>query len=384
MLYLDYCATSPVRPEVIQTVTDVMTRHYGNPSSLHRLGKEAEELVTKARTVVARTLGCKPSEVLFTGSGSEANNLAIKGAALAYRKRGNHLITSVLEHASVYEAYRQLEDLGFDVTYLPVDSTGQVRLADVEAALREDTILVSLMYVNNEMGRVQPVEAIAELLKKRPKTLFHIDAIQAFGKLDCKRVVRNADLLTLSAHKFGGPKGVGALYCREEVALLPLVSGGGQERGLRSGTENVPLLVGMAKACRLAEEEREQVAAKLLTLRKRLTDQLALIPGVHLTTPAEMTAEDEGYAPQLVHLTAPGFRPEVVIHALEKRGIFISTRSACSSDQVEPSRVLLAMGFPRERAAAGLRISYSADQSLEDMDRMAQELGAVLSMLEQA
>ncbi|WP_058302518.1 cysteine desulfurase family protein [Gorillibacterium timonense] len=378
MLYLDYCATTPTRPEVIRTISEVMANHFGNPSSLHRLGLEAEQLVAKARRVVAGTLSCKPQEVIFTGSGSESNNLAIKGAALAYQGRGKHVITSLIEHASVYESYRQLERMGFQVTYLPVDETGQVRPEDVKAALREDTILVSLMYVNNEMGRIQPIAEIGRLLKERPRTLFHVDAIQAFGKLDCTVGHLHVDLLSLSAHKFGGPKGTGVLYRREGVELAPLIAGGGQENGLRSGTENVPLLVGMAKACRLAAEEREATVRQLRTIQRLLLERLAAIPRVSPTTPLQ---ELDGYAPQLVHITVPGIRPEVVVHALEERDIFISTRSACSSGQEEPSRVLLAMGMPRERAVSGLRISYSAAHTEADMERFADELERVLDRI---
>lgn len=379
MLYLDYCATTPTRPEVIRSVTEVMTAHFGNPSSLHRLGLEAEKLVAKARALAAGTLGCKPQELIFTGSGSESNNLAIKGTALRFRNRGRHVITSAVEHASVYESVKQLADLGFETTILPVDGTGQVRLADVEAALRDDTILVSLMYVNNEMGRIQPVAEVGRLLADRPRTLFHIDAIQAYGKLDCDVRFLGADLLSVSAHKFGGPKGTGLLYRREGVELLPLVSGGGQEHGLRSGTENVPLLVGMAKACRLAAEEREAGTLRLRALQRRLLDRLAALTGVKLTTRPDRL---EDYAPQLVHFTVPGLRPEVVVHGLEEREIYISTRSACSSDATDPSRVLLAMGLPRDEAAAGLRVSYTPALTESEIDRFADELGQALARLQ--
>jgi len=378
MLYLDYCATTPTRPEVIRSITEVMAAHFGNPSSLHRLGLEAEQLVAKARRLAADTLSCKPQEILFTGSGSESNNLAIKGAALRYRGRGKHVVTSAVEHASVYESFRQLADMGFELTVLPVDETGRVRLADVKAALREDTILVSLMYVNNEMGRIQPVAEVGKLLADRPRTLFHIDAIQAYGKLDCSVPRLGADLVSVSAHKFGGPKGAGILYRREGVELTPLISGGGQEQGLRSGTENVPLLVGMAKACRLAAEEREAGTLRLRRLQRHLLGRLAELPGVLLTTDPDKLEE---YAPQLVHFTVPGIRPEVVVHALEEQEIYISTRSACSSEATEPSRILLAMGMSGERAASGLRVSFSPAHTEAELDRFADELGRVLSRL---
>lgn len=374
MLYLDHCATTPPRPEVIAAVAECMNKYYGNPSSLHRIGLEAEGMLIRAREVTAGALGVKPSEILFTSGGTESNNLAVKGAAEEYCKRGRHLITSAVEHASVYEAFRQLEKNGYRVTYLPADSTGAVRVEDLARALTKETILVSLMAVNNETGRIQPVEAAGKLLREHPRILYHVDAVQALGKLPVSPSVWNADLVSFSAHKLRGPKGVGLLYKREGVNLTPLLAGGGQEMGLRSGTENVPLIVGAAKAVRMAVEKLPAAEQRMAELRKRLVSRLSAMDGVVL----HGSAQAEEMAPHVVHFSCPGYRPEVLIHRLEEKDIYISTRSACASGDQEPSRVLAAMGLSRELAVSGLRVSYSEDNTAEDMDLFADALEEAL------
>lgn len=374
MLYLDYCATAPPHPDVAETVKEIMTRHFGNPSSIHRIGIEAERLLNKSREVISRALQVKPGEIIFTSGGSESNNLGIKGAALAYRHRGNHLITSEIEHASVYESFKQLERMGFRVTFLPVDSSGAVDPEEVKRSLSEDTILVSLMHVNNEVGRIQPVREVGMLLREYPRILFHVDAVQSIGKLDITPGTLGVDLLSVAAHKIQGPRGTGFLYRREGIELEPLIVGGGQEFGLRSGTESVPLLVGMAKAVRLAVDGRKENSRRMYNLRKHLTDRLATFPGLTISgseIPVNM-------APQLVHFTLEGVRAEVMVHALEEQGICISTRSACASGSVSPSRVLLAMGLDRTRSGNGLRVSYSADQTIQDMERFAVAFGQAM------
>ncbi|MDF2936202.1 MAG: aminotransferase [Paenibacillaceae bacterium] len=377
MLYLDYCATTPPRPEVTAAVMECMNVYYGNPSSLHRLGVEAEKLLIRAREVVAGVLSAKPQEVLFTSGGTESNNMAVKGAAMAFRSRGNHLITTAIEHPSVYEAFRQLEQEGFRVTYLPVDAAGAVRVEELSAALCKETILVSMMAVNNETGRIQPVEEAGRLLKQHPRIVFHVDAVQAFGKLPVAPAKWNADLVSFSAHKFRGPKGVGILYKREGLQLYPLLAGGGQEQGLRSGTENVPLIVGMAKAARLAVEGLAGKMAHMYGLRETLVHRLSALEGVVVHGSPRM----EEMAPHVVQFSCPGYRPETLVHSLEEKEIYISTRSACSSGDNRPSRVLLAMGVPEAEAAAGLRISYSEGETIEDMERAAAELERVLRRL---
>lgn len=377
MLYLDYCATTPPRPEVIAAVTECMNMYYGNPSSLHRLGAEAEKLLIRAREVVSGVIGAKPQEILFTSGGTESNNMAVKGAAMAYRTRGNHLITTAIEHASVYEAFRQLEQEGFRVTYLPVDRTGAVRVEDLAAALTKDTILVSMMAVNNETGRLQPVEEAGRLLKQHPRVVFHVDAVQAMGKLPVQPAVWNADMASFSAHKFRGPKGVGFLWKRKSIQLRPLLAGGGQEQGLRSGTENVPLIVGAAKAARLAVEGLAEKRARMYSLRERLVGRLSAMEGVLVHGSTRM----EEMAPHVVHFSCPGYKPEALVHSLEEKEIFVSTRSACSSGDNKPSRVLVAMGLPEEAASSGLRISFSENETDADMDRVADELERLLRRL---
>ncbi len=377
MHYFDHSATTPPHKEVVRTVSEVMSQVYGNPSSLHRIGVEAERLITKARQVIASCLKVHPETVYFTSGGTESNNMAIKGIAFQYQNRGKHLITSEIEHPSVYECFKQLESYGFDVTYLPVDATGAVKLEDLKAAVREDTILVSIMHVNNEMGRIQPIAEIGRFLKAYPKLYFHVDGVQAFGKVPLRLNESGIDLLSLSAHKIEGPKGAGVLYCRKGVQLSPLLAGGGQERGFRSGTENVPLIVGMAKAVRMAAERQAQTAEYLYKLRAKLLACLSEIPNVRV----HGSANEREMAPHIVHFSVPGMKSEVLLHALEQRDIYVSTRSACSSKDDRPSRVLLAMGLDRNEAASGLRVSLAASHTEADIDYLCRQLKEVIQQI---
>ncbi len=377
MLYFDHSATTPPYKEVVEVVAEVMDKYYGNPSSLHRLGAEAENLVRKARQVISDAFGVKPENIIFTSGGTESNNLAIKGIAMQYRHRGNHLITTPIEHASVYECFRQLEQMGFRVTYVPVDSTGQVSVEEIRRAITDETILVSVMHVNNEMGRIQNVEQIGRMLREYPRVFFHVDAVQSVGKLQVEPARWGIDLMSVSAHKIRGPKGIGFLYRRGGIRLHPLLAGGGQEFGLRAGTENVPLIVGMAKAVRLTMENRDKHAEHLYRLRKRLVEHIQNIPELVLTGPAD----DDGMAPHIVHFCYPGMKSEIFIHSLEKHKIYASTRSACSSGEEKPSRVLKAMGYDDERAASGVRISFSPDQSMEHIDFLGEQLRKVVEKL---
>ncbi|KEQ27197.1 cysteine desulfurase family protein [Paenibacillus tyrfis] len=380
MLYMDYAATTPMYDEVIGVMTEVMKSHFGNPSSLHKLGLEAEQLVGRSRETIANALHCDPNEIRFTSGGTESNNLAIRGAAYRYRSRGNHLITSSIEHASVYETFRKLEEEGFQVTYLPVDATGQIRLSDLEQALTNETILVSVMHVNNEVGQIQPIEGIGALLRDRPKTLFHVDAVQAIGKLPVDPKRHGIDLMSCSAHKLRGPKGIGFLYCRRGVELQPLLFGGGQEEGLRSGTENVPAVVGMAKAVRMAVQEQPAFAAHTAGLRARLTEGIRQIPELVLNG----SERPEDMAPHIVHFSFPGMKSEVLVHALEQHDIYVSTRSACSSGAEKPSRVLSAMGANPAVAVSGIRLSYSLQQTEGDADRFCRVLKQLVEELKPA
>jgi cysteine desulfurase len=378
MLYLDYAATTPPYEEVVDAMAQVMKRMFGNPSSLHRMGVEAEQLVSQARAVIAKAVHCRPEEILFTSGGTESNNMAIQGVVSRYKHRGNHLITSAVEHASVHEVFRALEQQGYRVTYLPVDTTGAVLLDELQSALSEDTILVSIMAVNNETGRIQPIKQISDLLKRtQSRAIFHVDAVQAFCKLPLTPEEHGFDLLTCSAHKLRGPKGIGFLYCRQGLELEPIFWGGGQEKGMRSGTENVPAIVGMAKAVRMAAEAQGRFHLHTEQLRKKLVTGINEIPELVLNGSGQCA----DMAPHIVHFSFPGMKPEVLVHALEQYNIYVSTGSACSSGETSPSRVLKAMGLDDARASSGIRISYSLDQSLEDADFFCRKLRLAVDQL---
>lgn len=375
MLYMDCAATTPMSADVIDAMTGVMRDYYGNPSSLHRLGLEAERLVRRSRETIAGALHCRADEIFFTSGGTESNNWALAGAAAQYAGRGRHLITTAIEHASVYEPARRLERDGWRVTWLQPDETGRISPDDVSRALTDDTTLVSVMHVNNETGAVQPIEEIARLLRPLRRVLFHVDAVQSIGKLPLDMRALGVDLLSGAAHKLHGPKGAGFVYCRSGVTLAPLLYGGGQEGGLRSGTENVPALVGMAKAVRLAAERQQAFARHGAALRRELTEAIAGMPELRLTD----TGGDA--APHIVHFCYPGMKSEVVVHALEQRGLYVSAQSACSSGASRPSRVLQAMGMSDTLAASGIRISYSLEHTAEDIRRAAEALRETVAAL---
>lgn len=361
MIYFDHAASTPPHPDVITTMAEVMQRHYGNPSSLHRMGEDSAKLLHKAHEVCAAALGVQPKEIVFTSGATESNNLAIKGTAFQYMNRGKHIVTTAIEHPSVFETCAQLARIGFEVTVVPVNSDGVVQADDVLNAVRKDTVLVSVMHVNNEVGSIQPVLEIGRLLKKEhPLAVFHVDGVQGFGKVERLPLSGSGiDLYSLSAHKFNGPRGAGLLYVRRGVQLFPLLAGGGQEEGLRSGTENIAALVGMSKALRLAGEGGEPAAAKWRELQGYLRAEIGRQPGLVLNSPA-------GGAPHLLHFSYPGMKPEVLLHCLEDEGILVSTKSACSSKTSEPSRVLLAMGKDKETASSGIRVSFGPGQTLQD------------------
>ncbi|ALF11823.1 cysteine desulfurase family protein [Parageobacillus thermoglucosidasius] len=361
MIYLDNSATTKPFPEVVDSFVTVATKYFGNPSSLHELGMKAERLLTQAREQIAAALGVKPNEIIFTSGGTEANNFAIKGVALQYRHRGNHIITTAIEHPSVSEPCQQLEQLGFEVTYLPVNENGLVTVEDVKKALRDDTILVSIMHVNNEVGAIQPVEEIGALLAQYPKTIFHVDRVQGISKVPLDMKKARIDLCTMSAHKFHGLRGAGILYVRQGVRLSPLLAGGGQEMQLRSGTENVPAIVAMAKALRLSLEKYDKQIDYLLEVKQAWIDALKTIPFIQINTPLAHSA------PHIINFSLNGIKPEVFVHELEKHDIFVSTTSACSSKKKAPSKTLLAMGVDDRRAESGIRISLSFENTLEEI-----------------
>ncbi|CAI6070582.1 Cysteine desulfurase IscS [Paenibacillus sp. JJ-100] len=377
--YFDYAATTPPYPDVIRTMAEIMETQFGNASSIHGYGERANQLLRRARAGCATAIGVKPDEIVFTSGATESNNLAIKGTVLRYCSRGKHIITTAAEHASVYESVLQLQQWGWDVTWIPVDSRGVVSVDQVISAVRSDTVLVSLMHVNNETGAVNPVGEIGKQLKqKAPRVLFHVDGVQGFGKLPVSPAQWRADLYSLSAHKIRGPKGAGLLYVRSGVEITPLLSGGSQEHNFRAGTENVALIVGMAKAMRIAGERQSDFTKSIRILRDRVMDTISSIPELQLNSTKEG-------APHIVHFSYPGMKAEVALHTLEQLGCTVSTQSACSSRSAEPSRVLLAMGRDEACAAGGLRISFGDEHTEEDvaiLEKALQQMVAQLRPLE--
>ncbi|KEO82507.1 cysteine desulfurase family protein [Tumebacillus flagellatus] len=364
-IYLDNSATTKPYPEAVEAMVEMLQTHYGNPSSLHRKGLQAEREIDKARDRIAKALGgVKKTELLFTSGGTEANNLALFGAAYKYQSRGKHIITTQIEHACVFEAAEELQQRGYDVTFLPVDENGIVRVEDVKNAWRDDTILVSIMYVNNETGAIQPIQKIGAFLKDKRKTLFHVDAVQAFGKIPLKIKESNIDLLTVSSHKIHGPKGVGALYIRDGVQLSPLFYGGGQERNIRSGTENVAGIVGFGAAAEQSQREMREASARMAQLRDQLIEGLtANLEDIRINTPTQPGLA----APHIVNASFPGVRGEVLVHALETEGVFVSTGSACSSKDKIYSRVLQVTGLPEPELEGAIRFSLSSATTEEEI-----------------
>ena len=377
-IYFDNSATTACTPQVAEAVRDAMLENYGNPSSKHMKGVQAERIVTQARATIAGTLHCDEREIFFTSGGTESDNWALAGAAAALRRSGNHIITSSIEHPAVLEAAARLEKQGFRVTYLPVDGKGYVKISDLEAALDEQTILVSLMHVNNEVGSIQPVQEAAELVHRRcPGALFHVDAVQSYGKLPIHARRLGADMISVSGHKIHGPKGTGFLYVKEKTKLLPFIVGGGQQRGMRSGTDNVPGIAGLACAAKDAVGRLQEHTARMRQVRDRLYEGLCSLEKVEL-----LSGNAENSAPHIVNAAFVGIRSEVLLHALEDRGIYVSAGSACSSNKRLPvSPVLAQMGLPREWAESALRFSFSSYNTVEEADTCLNVLREFLPVL---
>jgi len=373
-IYLDHAATTALDARVLDVMLPYFTTEYGNASSIYTLGRHAMQALDSAREQVADILGCRPTEISFMGCGSESDNLAIKGIAFASQKKGNHFITTPIEHHAVLHTCQYLERFSFKTTYLPVDSYGRVNPDDVGRAITDQTILVSVMYANNEVGTIEPVAEIGRICRAR-KIPFHIDAVQAGGALPLDVAALNADLLSLSAHKFYGPKGVGILYVRQGTRLLPQLQGGSQERGRRAGTENVAGIVGAATALRLAYEELPQVMPRIIALRDRLIEGLLTIPDSHLTGhPAERLPNNASFCFE-------GVEGESILLNLDLLGIAASTGSACTSGSVDPSHVLLALGLPVELAHGSLRLTLGKGNSDEDVDRILSVLPGIIEKL---
>lgn len=364
LIYLDNSATTAALPEVVAVMKEMLAENYGNPSSLHGLGIKAEKALGEARRQVAALIGARPTEICFTSGGTEANNWALLGIARARRRQGRHLITTAIEHPSVLATCRRLEAEGFEVTYLPADARGVISLADLEAALREDTILVSVMSVNNEVGSRQPVADIARLVHSRSRAVLHVDHIQGYGKIPLNCHEAGIDLMSLSGHKIHGPKGVGALYIKEGLRLEPLLTGGGQEAGQRSGTENTAGIAGFGVAAQLAAAGFPERTTRMQEIKLELARRLvAEIPGAVINGPPP----EEG-APNIINVSFPGVRAEVLVHMLEQRGIYVSTGSACHSRRESASHVLQALHLERWRQDGAIRISLGALNTQAEID----------------
>lgn len=375
--YFDNSATTKVLDCVKDAVVDAMCVNYGNAAAKHRKGVEAENLIREAKKAIADTLKVQEKEILFTSGGTESNNTALIGTALANRRAGKHLITTGVEHPSIYNTMSFLEEMGFEVTYLPVDHLGHISLEDLEKAIREDTILVSVMYVNNEVGAVEPIEAISQCIKKKnPKTLFHVDAIQAYGKYKIRPKKQGIDLLSVSGHKIHAPKGVGFLYIRDGVKIRPFLFGGGQQKGMRSGTENVPGCVGLGVAAREAYKDFDARIEKLYTLREHLIAGLKPLGGVTING-----SEDRTNAPQIVSASFEGVRSEVLLHALEDKGVYVSSGSACSSNHPGISGTLKGIGVKKELLDSTIRFSLGDLNTEEEVDYAIGVLGELLPVL---
>lgn len=376
-IYLDHAATTATDPRVVEAMLPYFNTAYGNPSSIYRLGRAALEGVDEARETVASLLGAKRKEIVFTSGGSEADNLAIKGVAFAQRDagKGNHIITSAIEHHAVLHAVEYLEHFGFEITILPVDSTGLVAVADLRAAIRPTTVLVSIMAANNEIGTIQPIAELGAVCREH-NVLFHTDAVQLIGAQPINVKELNVDLLSLTAHKFYGPKGVGALYMRRGVPLLPLINGGSQERRLRAGTENVPGIVGLAKALQLAVDELPRSTNQLTSLRDRLISGIeAAIPHVYLN------GHRNQRLPNNVNISFDFIEGESMLLLLDQQGIYASSGSACTSGSLDPSHVLMALGLSAERAHGSLRMTLGRENTAEQIERVLALLPPIVERL---
>lgn len=376
-VYLDNSATTRCFEEVAQLVYTIMCKDYGNPSSMHHKGVEAEQYVRHSRETIAKILKVNEKEIFFTSGGTESDNIALIGTAMANHRRGRHLITTKIEHPAILQTMKYLEDQGFEVTYLSVDREGRIDLHELEKAIREDTILVSIMHTNNEIGTVQPVAEAGALIKRcNPQTLFHVDAVQGFGKFRIYPVKMNIDMMSVSGHKIHGPKGVGFLYIREGAKVNPIVYGGGQQKGMRSGTENVPGIAGLAKAADMIYGNFEYDLQRMYRLREMLIDGVSQIEDVKVN--GDLSREG---AAHIVSLSVYGVPSEVLLHALEERGIYVSAGSACSSHKPQPSATLKAIGVEKELLTSTIRFSMSVFTTEEEIQYTIQQLCELIPML---
>ena len=374
MIYFDNSATTKPHEDVLNSYLEVSRQFYGNPSSAHKLGLDAEKLLRRSYQQAGQLLSVNPEEIIFTSGGTEGNNSAIKGIAHAYQNRGKHLITTVIEHPSVLDTFKSLEDFGFEVSYLPVDQSGILTIETLKSALREDTILVSVMHVNHELGTIQPIDEIGSLLKNRKDTFFHVDHVQGFGKIKLDFKKNHVDLATISGHKIHGLNGTGLMYVRDGVRLAPLLHGGGQQNNRRSGTEDLAGCVSLVRAMRMYIEQNRHQPNHFAELNHYLRKKLAQIPEVKINTP-------ENQADHIINLSIPGLMAEVVMRALEERQIYLSTQSACSSKQGQESAVLQAIHLPRHLRKSALRVSFSYQNTLDEIDLFIRVLKKIIDEL---
>lgn len=375
--YFDNSATTRCYDSVKDIVIKTMTEDFGNPSAMHLKGVGAEKYVKESAGKLARLMKVQEKEILFTSGGTESDNLALIGAAMANKRRGNHIITTAVEHPAVSQPALFLQEQGFEVTYLPVDSRGVVKLEALKAVLRPDTILVSVMYVNNEVGAVMPIEEIGKLVhEKSPKALFHVDAIQAFGKYRIYPKKMGIDLLSVSSHKIHGPKGVGFLYIHEKAKLQPQILGGGQQNGMRSGTDNVPGIAGLGVAAEEIYRNLDANVEKMYGLKEQIAEGLKKIGDIRING-----MELREGAPQILSISVMGVRSEVLLHSLEERGIYVSAGSACSSHKRKPSSTLSAMGLAGDQIESTVRLSFSEENTPEEADYFLQVMEELVPML---
>ena len=375
--YFDNSATTRCYSKVAEIVVKTMTEDFGNPSAMHLKGVEAEKYVREAAQTLAKILKVNEKEIIFTSGGTESNNLALFGGADANKRSGNHIITTSVEHAAVGQPAERLEQMGYEVTIVPVDHRGVVQLEALEKALRPDTILVSTMYVNNEVGAVMPVEEIAKLVhEKSPKALYHVDAIQAFGKYRIYPKKAGIDMLSVSSHKIHGPKGVGFLYINEKARIQPQILGGGQQAGMRSGTDNVPGIAGLGVAAKMVYTDFDEKIEHMYQLKERLAEGFLKLPDVRLNG-----MEIRVGAPQILRASFLGVRSEVLLHTLEEKGIYVSAGSACSSHKRKAAGTLSAMGMEAAQRESTLRFSFSEENTFEEVDYALEVIGQVLPML---
>ena len=372
--YLDNSATTKCSARAAELMMRLLTEDYGNPSSLHVMGAKAEEYIKEAKKKIAKTLKASEKEIIFTSGGTESNNLAILGSAEANKRAGNHIITTAIEHASVAQPMQRLEELGYRVTYLPVDSSGTVRLDALKEALDDETILVSIMHVNNEIGTIEPIaEASAIIHEKAPRALFHVDAIQSYGKIPVYPKKLGIDLLSASGHKIHGPKGIGFLYIKEKTKIKPVVYGGGQQKGMRSGTENVPAIAALAEAAAECYENLTVNAESMYGLREYFIREAQKIPGVTINGKTGTEA-----APHIVSVSVQDVRSEVLLHSLEEKGVYISAGSACSSNKPAVSQTLIAIGLKKELLDATVRFSFCRATTKEEVEYALSQLAEII------